>query len=284
MLVHGDTTSAITAAMAAYHARIPVVHIEAGLRTGDIYSPWPEEGNRKLITALASLHCAPTEIARDHLLREGVAESNIVVTGNTVIDALVDMLARLDKDNNLKATLATQFAYLLPSRRLLLVTGHRRESFGEGFEQICQALRAIAKHYADLDSVYPVHLNPHVHQLVHARLQGITNIFLISPLDYLAFVYLMQRAEFIMTDSGGIQEEACYLGKPLIILREKTERPEVLQNEHAYLVGTEVEAILRAVEQVRLQAFNSRKRRVSPYGEGDASTRIINALRVRFQQ
>ena len=284
MLVHGDTTSAITAAMAAYHARIPVVHIEAGLRTGDIYSPWPEEGNRKLITALASLHCAPTEIARDHLLREGVAESNIVVTGNTVIDALVDMLARLDKDNNLKATLATQFAYLLPSRRLLLVTGHRRESFGEGFEQICQALRAIAKHYADLDIVYPVHLNPHVHQLVHARLQVITNIFLISPLDYLAFVYLMQRAEFIMTDSGGIQEEACYLGKPLIILREKTERPEVLQNEHAYLVGTEVEAILRAVEQVRLQAFNSRKRRVSPYGEGDASTRIINALRVRFQQ
>ena len=282
--MHGDTTSAITAAMAAYHARIPVVHIEAGLRTGDIYSPWPEEGNRKLITALASLHCAPTEIARDHLLREGVAESNIVVTGNTVIDALVDMLARLDKDNNLKATLATQFAYLLPSRRLLLVTGHRRESFGEGFEQICQALRAIAKHYADLDIVYPVHLNPHVHQLVHARLQGITNIFLISPLDYLAFVYLMQRAEFIMTDSGGIQEEACYLGKPLIILREKTERPEVLQNEHAYLVGTEVEAILRAVEQVRLQAFNSRKRRVSPYGEGDASTRIINALRVRFQQ
>ena len=222
VLVHGDTATTFAASLAAYYQQIPVAHVEAGLRTGNLYSPWPEEGNRKLTGALAKLNFAPTETSQDNLLREGVNPDNIVVTGNTVIDALLDVVKRLDQDPQLLAQASAPAAFLDPARRLILVTGHRRESFGDGFERICQALMEVAQQHPEVDIVYPVHLNPNVREPVNRLLNGIGNIYLIAPLDYLPFVHMMTRAHIILTDSGGIQEEAPSLGKPVLVMRDTT--------------------------------------------------------------
>ncbi len=229
VLVHGDTATTFATSLAAYYQQIPVAHVEAGLRTGNLYSPWPEEANRKLTGALAALHFAPTETSSQNLKNEGVQASNIVVTGNTVIDALLVVVDKLKHDSDLQQRFAAQFSFLPQDRRIVLVTGHRRESFGDGFERICQALAETARTFPDVDIVYPVHLNPNVREPVNRLLAGIPNVHLIEPLDYLPFVYLMNRAFVILTDSGGIQEEAPSLGKPVLVMRSTTERPEAVE-------------------------------------------------------
>lgn len=225
VLVHGDTSTTLGASLAAYYRRIPVGHVEAGLRTGNIYSPWPEEVNRRLTAGIATHHFAPTERARQNLLREGVEDARIVVTGNTVIDALLAMVARLDADDALRARLDETFSYLDPAKRLVLVTGHRRESFGEGFESICRALAELADR-GDVEILYPVHLNPNVQAPVRRVLGGAARVHLVDPLDYVPFIHVMRRAHLVLTDSGGIQEEAPSLGKPVLVMRETTERPD----------------------------------------------------------
>ncbi|MEA5446809.1 UDP-N-acetylglucosamine 2-epimerase (non-hydrolyzing) [Gammaproteobacteria bacterium AB-CW1] len=279
VLVHGDTTTTFAASLAAYYARIPVGHVEAGLRTGDIWSPWPEEANRKLTTALADLHFAPTEGARQALLGEGVPPEQIHVTGNTVVDALLEIQGRIESDPALAEKLASGFPWLREDRRLLLVTGHRRESFGEGFRRICDALTRLAER-DDLQIVYPVHLNPNVAGPVHEHLAGYDNIHLIEPQDYLPFVYLMTRADVILTDSGGIQEEAPSLGKPVLVMREKTERPEAVQAGTVRLVGTDTDKIVFGVAGLLDEplAYERMARAHNPYGDGRAAERIISGL------
>lgn len=280
VLVHGDTATTFAATLAAYYQQIPVAHVEAGLRTGNLYSPWPEEANRKLTGALARLHFAPTETSSANLLREGVDAAGIVVTGNTVIDALLDVVNRLKTDERLKEIAAAPTAFLDAERRVVLVTGHRRESFGNGFERICQALSVVAKRYPDVEIVYPVHLNPNVREPVNRLLSGINNIHLIEPLDYLPFVYLMSRSHIILTDSGGIQEEAPSLGKPVLVMRDTTERPEAVEAGTVQLVGTKVEHIVGALSRLLddQQAYLSMSYAHNPYGDGAASQRIIEAL------
>lgn len=280
VLVHGDTATTFAASLAAYYQQIPVAHVEAGLRTGNLYSPWPEEGNRKLTGALAELHFAPTDTSSQNLQHEGVPASRIVVTGNTVIDALLEVVNKLKTDQTLQQRFARQFTFLAPERRIVLVTGHRRESFGDGFERICQALADTAKAFPDVDIVYPVHLNPNVREPVNRLLAGIANIHLIEPLDYLPFVYLMNRAYIILTDSGGIQEEAPSLGKPVLVMRDTTERPEAVQAGTVKLVGTEVGAITQNLRALLTDngAYNSMARAHNPYGDGHACQRILQAL------
>jgi UDP-N-acetylglucosamine 2-epimerase (non-hydrolysing) len=279
VLVHGDTTTTIATTLAAYYNQIPVAHVEAGLRTGNLYSPWPEEGNRKLTGALAAIHFAPTEAARQNLLREGIS-SGIEVTGNTVIDALLQIVAKLDKDSELQQRLQKQFAFLRPDSRLILVTGHRRENFGCGFERICQALAETARAFPDVEIVYPVHLNPNVQEPVNRFLAGIGNIYLIEPLDYLPFVYLMNRSYLILTDSGGIQEEAPSLGKPVLVMRDTTERPEAVAAGTVKLVGTDVRVIASQLSLLLTDsdAYKSMAFAHNPYGDGKACSRIIDTL------
>lgn len=250
VLVHGDTATTLAATLAAFYERIPVAHVEAGLRTGNLYSPWPEEGNRKVAGALAGLHFAPTETSRANLEREGVPSHKIVVTGNTVIDALLSVTRRLEREPQLRAQLGEQFPFLSDSRRCVLVTGHRRESFGSGFERICTALLKIAEQFGDVDIVYPVHLNPNVREPVERLLAAKSNIHLIEPLTYLPFVYLMNRSHVVLTDSGGIQEEAPALGKPVLVMRDTTERPEALAAGTVRLVGTDVASITDNVREL----------------------------------
>lgn len=281
VLVHGDTATTFAASLAAYYEGIAVGHVEAGLRTGNIYSPWPEEGNRKLTGALASVHFAPTASSRDNLRREGVREQTILVTGNTVIDALQWVSKKVETDAQLSQAMARQFDFLSVDRRLVLITGHRRESFGSGFERICEAIAASADQYPDVDFVYPVHLNPNVRAPVNRLLQGRSNVHLIEPQDYLPFVYLMSRSYLILTDSGGIQEEAPSLGKPVLVMRDTTERPEAVEAGTVRLVGTDV---ARIREQLSLLLDDSEEyRRMSfahnPYGDGTASQQIIAGLR-----
>jgi UDP-N-acetylglucosamine 2-epimerase (non-hydrolysing) len=281
VLVHGDTATTFATSLAAYYQQIPVAHVEAGLRTNNLYSPWPEEGNRRLTGALAALHFAPTDNSRDNLLREGVAPSTIHVTGNTVIDALLDVVRKLDGgDVALQTRFQEQFAFLPEGRRIVLVTGHRRENFGGGFERICMALADVAKAFPDVDVVYPVHLNPNVREPVNRLLQGINNVHLIEPLDYLPFVYLMSRAYLILTDSGGIQEEAPSLGKPVLVMRDTTERPEAVAAGTVKLVGTEVESITRNLRQLLTDegAYRAMSFAHNPYGDGQACARILEAL------
>ncbi len=280
VLVHGDTATTFAATLAAYYQQIPVAHVEAGLRTGNLYSPWPEEANRKLTGALAKLHFAPTETSRANLIREGVDESSIIVTGNTVIDALLDVVGRLKVDESLRAIAAAPAEFLSAESKVILVTGHRRESFGDGFERICQALSAVAKRYPDVEIVYPVHLNPNVREPVNRLLSGIDNVHLIEPLDYLPFVYLMSRSYIILTDSGGIQEEAPSLGKPVLVMRDTTERPEAVEAGTVELVGTEVHQIVGALSRLLddQQAYQEMSFAHNPYGDGAASQRIVNAL------
>jgi len=283
VLVHGDTTTTMAATLAAFYRRIPVGHVEAGLRTGNLLSPWPEEANRKLTGALAALHFAPTVRARQNLLREGVSGGSIVVTGNTVIDALLHVRARLASDAPLRAEAQRVLPTLDAGRRTVLVTGHRRESFGDGFERICTALAQLAHAYPDVDIVYPVHLNPSVREPVNRLLTGIANVHLIEPLDYLPFVSLMDRAHLILTDSGGIQEEAPSLHKPVLVMRDTTERQEAVGAGVVQLVGTEVRAIVEGVSRLlNDQAlYVSMSRGDNPYGDGRACDRIADALRAR---
>src|SRR5690554_413682 len=280
VLVHGDTATTFAATLAAYYQQIPVGHVEAGLRTGNIYSPWPEEGNRKLTGTLTTLHFAPTATSKNNLLNEGIRESDIEVTGNTVIDALLKVVAKLDSNQRLQQKFEEQFSFLNAEKKLILVTGHRRESFGRGFERICQALAATAKAHPDTEILYPVHLNPNVREPVNRLLQGVNNIHLIEPLDYLPFVYLMNRAHIILTDSGGIQEEAPSLGKPVLVMRDTTERPEAVEAGTVKLVGTEVNSICATLNSLLsdAQAYKRMSRAHNPYGDGQACARIRESL------
>lgn len=280
VLVHGDTATTLAASLAAYYQQIPVAHVEAGLRTWNLYSPWPEEGNRKLTGALAKLNFAPTETSRDNLMREGIDPSTIIVTGNTVIDALLDVVKRLDQDPILLAKASAPAEFLDSSRKMILVTGHRRESFGDGFERICHALIEVAQLHPMVDIVYPVHLNPNVREPVNRLLNGISNIYLIAPLDYLPFVHMMSRAHLILTDSGGIQEEAPSLGKPVLVMRSTTERPEAVYAGTVKLVGTNTVDIVREINRLLLDtdAYQEMSYAHNPYGDGKACQRIIEAL------
>ena len=278
VLVHGDTTTTLATALAAYYDRIPVGHVEAGLRTGNIYSPWPEEINRKVAGAITRLHFAPTEKSRQNLLREGVPDAHVHVTGNTVIDALLNVVARLERDPQTSAALDEQLG-LDPSRRMVLVTGHRRESFGGGFERICDALRRLAARQ-DVHIIYPVHLNPNVIGPVRERLGDIASISLIAPQDYLPFVHLMRRADVILTDSGGVQEEAPSLGKPVLVMRDTTERPEAVEAGTVKLVGTDSDLIVAEITRLLDDpaAYDSMAKAHNPYGDGLAAGRIRDAI------
>ena len=281
VLVHGDTTTTFAASLAAFYHRIPVGHVEAGLRTGDLYSPWPEEANRTLTGHLATWHFTPTETARQNLLRENLPASRMFVTGNTVIDALFWVRDRVLSDEQLRGSLATRYAFLKADKKLILVTGHRRESFGEGFERICSALADIARRHPEAQIVYPVHLNPNVSEPVNRILSGIDNVVLIEPQEYLPFVWLMDRAWLILTDSGGIQEEAPSLGKPVLVMRDTTERPEAVDAGTVRLVGTDKQKIVREVTRLLTdeEAYQSMSRAHNPYGDGLACERIVQALK-----
>jgi len=280
VLVHGDTATTFAASLAAFYQKIKVGHVEAGLRTGNIFSPWPEEANRKLTSAITNYHFAPTAGSRDNLLREGVSENAITVTGNTVIDALFWVRKKLKQDSSLSNELSSRFDYLDIDKKLILVTGHRRESFGGGFERICKALRQIAMNNPDVQVLYPVHLNPNVQEPVIRLLKGINNVFLIEPQQYLPFCYLMGRASIILTDSGGIQEEAPSLGKPVLVMRETTERPEAVDAGTVRLVGTDVDLIGGELELLLTNSTEYQKmsRAHNPYGDGKASLRICQRL------
>lgn len=280
ILVHGDTTTALASSLVAFYSDIPIFHVEAGLRSGNLKSPWPEEGNRKSISALAQIHFAPTENAKKNLLSEAVECKNIYVTGNTVIDALFLIKERIDSDVSLRNQLKNQFKFLDQNKKLILVTGHRRESFGGGFERICKALTKIATKHPNCEILYPVHMNPRVRATVNEYLLGVDNIHLTEPLEYLPFVYIMDRSYIIITDSGGIQEEAPSLGKPVLVLRDTTERPEAIEAGTVRLVGSETERIITEVDQLITNAKNYDKMSKShnPYGDGLASTRIIEVL------
>lgn len=281
VLVHGDTTTTVAASLAAFYQRIHVGHVEAGLRTGDLYSPWPEEANRTLTGHLATLHFAPTENSRQNLLRENIADKQIYVTGNTVIDTLITVRDRMLSTGSLRQTIEQHHAFLDSSKKMILVTGHRRESFGSGFERICHALATIASQNSDVQIVYPVHLNPNVREPVGRILGHVENVFLIEPQEYLPFVYLMDKAWLILTDSGGIQEEAPSLGKPVLVMRETTERPEAVEAGTVRLVGTHEDAIIGAVNQLLRdeQSYHTMSRAHNPYGDGHACHRILNALK-----
>lgn len=279
VMVHGDTSTAMAAGLAAFYAQIPVAHVEAGLRTRNIYSPWPEEMNRRIVGRIADVHFAPTENARQSLLREGVDDQTIHVTGNTVIDALLEVVKRIDQNDKTVTALARDFGFIDRSKRIILVTGHRRENFGQGFENICSALNELSLR-EDVEIVYPVHLNPNVQEPVRRIIGQRPNIHLIDPLDYLPFVYLMSKSYLIITDSGGIQEEAPSLGKPVLVTRDNTERPEAVDAGTVRLVGTDPRRIVE--EASRLLDDSDQYARMAetnnPYGDGLAAARIAEAL------
>jgi UDP-N-acetylglucosamine 2-epimerase (non-hydrolysing) len=279
VLVHGDTTTTFAASLGAYYEKVPVSHVEAGLRTHNIYSPWPEEINRRLTGAIATRHFAPTARARGNLLAEGVAAQAIHVTGNTVVDALLDVSARLQSDAALRSKFEEQFSFLRADRKLLLVTGHRRENFGAGFESLCLALKQLGQR-SDVQIVYPVHLNPSVREPVFRILGDLPNVHLIEPQEYLPFVYLMTRAYFIITDSGGVQEEAPSLGKPVLVTRNTTERPEAVDAGTVRLVGTDAAAIVResGVLLDDSAAYEKMAAAHNPYGDGEAARRITEII------
>lgn len=280
VLVHGDTSTTFAASLAAYYLRIPVAHIEAGLRTNNIYEPWPEEVNRKLTSVIASMHFAPTKEAEANLLKEGHKSENIFVTGNTVIDALVSVSKKIDLNESLRGEIARTFNFLTENSKVVLVTGHRRENFGIGFERICIALKKAAHMFPDVEFVYPLHLNPNVRGPVRKLLAQVQNIHLIKPLDYLPFVYLMKRSSIILTDSGGIQEEGPSLGKPVLVMRDVTERPEAVNAGGVKLVGTDPQRILNELKEFLTCDKASFEKNLlnNPYGDGNASGRIIERL------
>ena len=291
VLVHGDTTTSTAAALAAFYEQIPVGHVEAGLRTHDIYSPWPEEMNRQITGRIATYHFSPTPLSRANLTAEGVADEKIVVTGNTVIDALYMVVDKIKSDESLDAELGKVLreagydpARLSDGRRMVLITGHRRENFGEGFINMCRAIKHLTERYPEVDFVYPMHLNPNVRKPIHEvfgeNLTNLGNMFFIEPLEYLSFVYLMEKADVVLTDSGGIQEEAPGLGKPVLVMRDTTERPEALSAGTVRLVGTDYDRIVGEVSCLLddESAYEAMSRAVNPYGDGKACGRIIEAL------
>ena len=291
VLVHGDTTTSTAAALAAFYQQIPVGHVEAGLRTHNIYSPWPEEMNRQITGRIATYHFAPTPLSRQNLLAEGVKEEQVAVTGNTVIDALYMVVDKIKADRELDAQLEKLLAEagydvkrLDGERRLVLITGHRRENFGDGFIRMCQAIKALTEKHPEVDFVYPMHLNPNVRRPIHEvfgeDLSRLGNMFFIEPLEYLSFVYLMEKSHIVLTDSGGIQEEAPGLGKPVLVMRDTTERPEALEAGTVKLVGTDYERIVTEVSALLSDRdyYEGMSRAVNPYGDGRACGRIVRFL------
>ncbi len=280
VLVHGDTTTTFASALAAFYNKIDVGHIEAGLRTGNIHSPWPEEANRKLSSAITTIHFAPTVSAKDNLLVEGIHPRKVIVTGNTVIDALHMALNQLKRQPSLSNKIDQHYQFLDDQKKLILVTGHRRENFGQGFENICNALLNIANKYPNCQIVYPVHLNPNVREPVQRLLNDVKNIYLIEPISYLHFVYLMNKCYFILTDSGGIQEEAPALAKPVLVMRETTERPEAVMAGTVKLVGTDSETIIREASALLSDSdtYQSMSEAHNPYGDGRACMRIVSHI------
>lgn len=280
VLVHGDTTTTLAASLAAYYQKIEVCHIEAGLRTGNIYSPWPEEINRKLTTSIARIHFAPTNQSRLNLIREGISDSQIKVTGNTVIDALKTVNEKLNSDIVLRKNVESQFSFLDPKKRIILVTGHRRENFGVGLESICEALKIIVESHNDVQLVYPVHLNPIVQEPVQRILSKVKNIYLVPPQEYLSFVYLLSISYFIITDSGGVQEEAPSLGKPVLVMRDTTERPESVQAGTVKLVGTNTSQIVEDANNLLSNSlfYESMSKSTNPFGDGNSAGFIVDAL------
>jgi len=289
VLVHGDTTTSTAAALAAFYQQIPVGHVEAGLRTHNVYSPWPEEMNRQITGRIATYHFAPTPLSRQNLLDEGIKEEAITVTGNTVIDALYMVVDRIKNDKTLDFGLNCSLIKagydvdrLNDGKKLVLITGHRRENFGDGFISMCQAIKTLSEKYPDVDFVYPMHLNPNVRKPIHEvfgeDLSGLGNMFFIEPLEYLSFVYLMEKSTIVLTDSGGIQEEAPGLGKPVLVMRDTTERPEALEAGTVKLVGTNFEKIVREVSALLddREYYDKMSKAVNPYGDGKACERIGN--------
>ena len=295
VLVHGDTTTSTAAALAAFYQQIPVGHVEAGLRTHNIYSPWPEEMNRLLTGRLATYHFSPTPLSRNNLIKESVDDRNIIITGNTVIDALYWVVDKIknnkELDNELESVLSKagyDVNRLDNGKKLVLITGHRRENFGDGFINMCTAIKDLTVKYPDLDFVYPMHLNPNVRKPIHEvfgeNLSGLKNMFFIEPLEYLSFVYLMEKSSIVLTDSGGIQEEAPGLGKPVLVMRDTTERPEALDAGTVKLVGTDYNKIVNEVSSLidDKAAYEKMSKAVNPYGDGLACGRIVNALLYRI--
>lgn len=291
VLVHGDTTTSTAAALAAFYQQIPVGHVEAGLRTHNIYSPWPEEMNRQITGRIATFDFAPTPLSRQNLLGEGVAEDKITVTGNTVIDALHYVVEKIHGNIGLEGELIGQLlnagydvARLRNGRKLVLITGHRRENFGDGFISMCRAIKALTEKYPEVDFVYPMHLNPNVRKPIHEvfgeNLQGLGNMFFIEPLEYLSFVYLMEKSNIVLTDSGGIQEEAPGLGKPVLVMRDTTERPEALEAGTVKLVGTDYDMIVNEVSSLLddTARYEAMSKAVNPYGDGKACGRIVKTF------
>lgn len=286
ILVHGDTATTFAASLAAYYNKIKVGHVEAGLRTGDLYSPWPEEANRRLTGVLANYHFAPTQSSYNNLIKENIDPLHITVTGNTVIDALLQVNNKIVNDEKLVAKYKDQFRFLDSNKKLILITGHRRENFGQGFLNICSALVRVAKKHPNVQIVYPVHLNPNVQKPVNELLSGIDNIFLIPPQDYLPFIYLMNRSYLILTDSGGVQEEAPSLGKPVLVMRDTTERPEAVEAGTVRLVGTDIERIVTCVGELLEdnQIYTKMAEAHNPYGDGTACQKIIDFLEKKVLQ
>ena len=291
VLVHGDTTTSTAAAIAGFYQQIPIGHVEAGLRTHNIYSPWPEEMNRQITGRIAEYNFAPTQLSRQNLIDEGIKDEKITVTGNSVIDALYWVVDRIKRDADLQATLAKVLANagydmtrLFDGKKLVLITGHRRENFGDGFLSMCKAIKTLAEKYPAVDFVYPMHLNPNVRKPIHdvfgENLSGFGNMFFIEPLEYLSFVYLMERATIVLTDSGGIQEEAPGLGKPVLVMRDTTERPEALSAGTVKLVGTDFNKIVNNVSELldNSEAYKKMSMAVNPYGDGQACKRIVHRL------
>ncbi len=289
VLVHGDTTTTLATSLASFYQKIPVGHVEAGLRTGNTYSPWPEEGNRQVTGRLTSFHFAPTKESESNLLKENVDIENVIVTGNTVIDALVSVVKRFESDEALEGKiqdLIAQKGYIVDkNKKLVLVTGHRRENFGQGFLNICEALKTVAKQHPEADIVYPVHLNPNVQKPVKEILSDVENVFLIPPLDYEPFVYLMNHSYFILTDSGGIQEEAPSLGKPVLVMRDTTERPEALEAGTVKLVGTDIQQIIDECTKLfeDEKSYHTMSKSHNPYGDGKACERIVSFLKGKMR-
>jgi len=289
VLVHGDTTTSTAAALAAFYQQIPVGHVEAGLRTHNIYSPWPEEMNRQITGRIATYHFAPTSLSKDNLLQEGVSEERIIVTGNTVIDALYMVVEKIKNDGILSCELEKvlkasgyDISRLSDGRKLVLITGHRRENFGDGFISMCKAIKSLSEKYPEVDFVYPMHLNPNVRKPIYEVFgeSQRANLFFIEPLEYLSFVYLMEKSAIVLTDSGGIQEEAPGLGKPVLVMRDTTERPEALEAGTVKLVGTDYDKIVNEVSGLldNQEYYEKMSKAVNPYGDGKACSRIVKAL------
>ncbi len=280
LIVQGDTTTAMAASLAGFYHQVPVAHVEAGLRTGDLSAPWPEEGNRRIVTAIASWHFAPTPAAYDNLLREGISAERIEITGNTVIDALLQTNARIGSEEGLATRFGAEFSFLDPAKRLILVTGHRRENLGDGLENVCLALADLVAAHHDVEVLFPVHLNPHVKEAVMRLLGGKPRIHLVPPQDYLRFVYLLGRCFLVLTDSGGIQEEAPSLGKPVLVSRDVTERPEAVEAGTARVVGANRNRIVAEVERLLGDpaAYRQMMATRNPYGDGQAARRIVHRL------